>query len=257
MERKLCRVGHCALGLALAIVTGCASYTTPGRRADLTAVGAPASAQFGPGTDPLIREALDKKPLAKLPTAIAVVRIQAPGYSSATTSGWGEGAYSIVTTRDIEKPDQIERLNRLPLVQGVAPVNRLLINGKLDSDVPLRHAAAKLQADMLLIYTIDTVFNTQDKARPLTVISLGLMPNQQVHVTCTASALIMDTRNGYLYGLAEATAQQTHLTNAWQNDDAVDNTRRQAESEAFGKLVGEIETTWKGIILRQVVAGAN
>jgi hypothetical protein len=69
-------------------------------------------------------------------------------------------------------------------------------------------------------------------------------------VTSTASAVLMDTRNGYIYGLAEATDQENHMTSAWQNDVAIDETRRATESAAFGKLVGELETTWNGVVAR-------
>jgi hypothetical protein len=127
-------------------------------------------------------------------------------------------------------------------------MNQILIQGPLNSDLPLRQAAAQLQADMLLIYTLDTIFDTENKAIPLSVISLGLSPNKQVRVTTTASALLMDTRNGFLYGLAEATAQNERFTNDWQNEVAIDETRRATETAAFEKLVGELETTWQNVV---------
>ena len=103
---------------------------------------------------------------------------------------------------------------------------------------------------MLLVYTIDTQFTTEDKAIPLSVISLGLSPNEQVRVTTTASAVLMDTRDGYIYALAEGTEHQDHMTNAWQNDVAIDETRRATESAAFDKLVDELAKTWPGVVAR-------
>ena len=234
------------IGMMIAMCGGCAAYVAPGRGADLSAVGA-SPEQRRAQTDGTIAESFKKRPLAKIPTAIAVVRVQAAGYQSRTASGWGGGQYCVVTTRDIEKPGQIERLAKLPGVLGVAPLNRMLLSGHFDSDLPLREGAAKLQADMLLVYTLDTAFVTEDKARPLSVISLGLSPNKQVRLTTTASAVLLDTRNGYIYGVAEATEHKDRLTNSWQDDVAVDETRRATESAAFEKLVGELETTWKGV----------
>ncbi|HEX3357715.1 MAG TPA: hypothetical protein VHS31_12160 [Tepidisphaeraceae bacterium] len=242
------RIMPALLGLGL-FISGCAEYVTPGPGADLGRVGVTRAVREA-STDGVIQKAFDKKPLASFPTSIAVVRLQAPGYTSETTKSYGTGAYSIVTTRDIEKPEQIDRLGRLPMVSGIAPLNRMLLKPDFESDVQLREAAAQLQADMLLIYTLDTSFTTEDKAAPLSVISLGLSPNQQVRVTCTASAVLMDTRNGYIYGLAEATDQQNQMTNAWQNDVAIDETRRATESAAFDKLVGDLEGTWKGVVAR-------
>jgi hypothetical protein len=227
---------------------GCAAYTAPGRGADLAAVGAPRAAELGPGTDASIRQSFDKRPLATFPASVAVARVQTPGYRSYTADSFGKGRFSIVTTRDIEKPEQIERLSRLPRLSGIAPLNRLLISGPLDSNLPLRQAAADLHAQMLLIYTLDTKFTTEDKALPFSVISLGLSPNEQVRVTTTASAVLMDTRNGYVYGLAEGTEQQHRLTNAWQNATAIDETRRATETAAFGKLVTELERTWRDVV---------
>ncbi|MBI5394263.1 MAG: hypothetical protein HZA91_03105 [Verrucomicrobia bacterium] len=193
-----------------------------------------------------IYTALEKKPLAALPTGLAVVRVQAPGYRFSH----GQGRYAVVTTRDVEKEEQIARLQKLPMIAGVAPVNRLLLTDRLDSDEQLRQAAAKLHADMTLIYTFETQFYVQDMARPLTVISLGLSPNKKARIVTTASAVLMDTRNGYIYGVLEATEEHNAITNAWSSEDAIEASRRQTESRAFEKLVGEFEKMWKGVLQR-------
>jgi hypothetical protein len=231
------------------ILQGCASYATPGGAANMKALGVSEDMREA-NTDGLIRQALDRKPLASFPTAIAVARVQATGYCSPTARGWGHGNYSVVTTRDIEKPQQIERLNKLQMVNGIAPLSRILLPENLQSDAELRQAAAQLHAEMLLIYTIDTQFKQEDKAAPLSVISLGLSPNQQIRVDSTASAVLMDTRNGYVYGLAEASEHQKHYTNAWQSNVAVDETPRTTESAAMEKLVGEVESTWRNVVAR-------
>jgi hypothetical protein len=241
--------------LLLPLVAGCAaSYTTPGGPANFERVGVTKTIREA-STDGVIQKAFDKKPLARFPTGVAIVRVQAPEYASQTAQGVGSGAFSVVTTRDVEKPEQIERLSKLPMILGIAPLNRLLLTQNLKSDLELRQAAAQLQADVLLIYTLDTQFKTEDKAAPLSVITLGLSPNQQVRVTSTASAVLMDTRNGYIYGLAEATDQQNHMTSAWQNETAIDETRRSTETAAFGKLIGELETTWNGVVARYASRG--
>jgi hypothetical protein len=198
--------------------------------------------------DPSIVAAMGTQPLAHFPTGIAAVRIQASGYRSDTAEGWGTGRYSIITTRDIEGPADMGRLAKLPLVSGVGPINRLLLPTNLESDRELREAAARMHADVLLVYTLDTTFLVEDKAAPLTVVTLGLSPNQQAKVVCTASALLMDTRNGYLYGIAEATDRQDQLASAWTSSAAVDQTRRRTESKAFSKLVSELEKTWAGVV---------
>lgn len=234
--------------LVLAAMTcggGCAaSYVTPGRGAPMEAFGVRKDDQ----TDGAIVQALGKRPLAGFPAGVAVARVQAPGYRSETAESWGHGRYSIVTTRDVEGDGTAERLARLPLVAGVVPINRLLLPDQLNTDLELRQAAAQLHADVLLVYTLDTTFRVEDKAAPLTVVTLGLSPNQQARVVCTASAVLMDTRNGYVYGAAEATRKGTQLASAWTSGAAVDDARRRTETQAFETLVGELEKTWAGVV---------
>jgi hypothetical protein len=166
MFRRLAAAGLLSGGGAiLTLLGGCVEYATPGRAADLRAVGV-SQAMVAGGTESAIQQQLGKRPLAALPTGIAVVRIQAPSYRSATAQGWGNGRYSIVATRDVEPETAAQRLARLPMVRGVAPINRLLLPEQLQSDVELRHAAAQLHAEMLLIYTLDTTFQKNDLAAP-------------------------------------------------------------------------------------------
>lgn len=237
-----------SLSIALTVfLTGCAtSYTTPGRGAEMQLFGA-AKDQM---SDNSVVQVIDRRPLATLPASIAFVRVQAPGYSSDSTQSWGRGAYSIITARDIRDEDKVlaDLRGRMAKVKGFAPISRLLLPEEMHSDLELRQAAAALHADMVLIYTLDTSFRVQDVAAPLSVITLGLSPNQVAHVTCTASAVLIDTRNGYVYGIGEATEQQDQLASAWTSDVAVDQTRRRVEGKAFAKLASELEQTWAGVV---------
>lgn len=82
----------------------------------------------------------------------------------------------------------------------------------------------------------------------LAVFSLGILPDRDAKVTSTASALLIDVRTGYVYGLAEATAHASELTNAWDTTDAVDRKRIEAERLAVQDLVANLSETWKGIV---------
>jgi hypothetical protein len=215
------------------LLTGCAEYAAPGRPADFRALGITPQAQAaGAPTD--INAAFDKKPLASFPAGVAVIRIQAPGYYSRTAKGWGQGAYSVVITRDVESDDAMERLKKLPQLRGIAPVNRILLPAQLNSDQELRRAAAQLQCDMILVYTFDTAFFDRDLARPLSVVTLGLSPTQSTKVVTTASA--------------EASSRKGGLATAWNTESAIDGDRQKTEREAFDKLVNEIETMWKNVV---------
>lgn len=241
------------VGLALLFCAGCESYATPGGAADLQQLS-PLPEQRDRLADAAVQPALEKKPLARFPTVIAAVRLQAPGYRSDTAEGWGCGNFSIVTTRDVESPEAVAKLEKLPDVTGIAPLNRLLLPQNLQSDAPLRSAALALRADILLVYTFDTTFHTRDMAAPLTVVTLGLAPDQTTSVVSTASAVLLDCRTGYVYGVAEATEERHALAAAWTNESAVDGSRRAAEAAAFDKLVDELAKTWTGVV-REHAAG--
>src|SRR5205814_1473158 len=84
-----------SIAIVLVLLSGCAAhYVTPGRGAQMEMFGAadlgkaqsPASEQAR-GTDGGIATILEKKPLASFPAAVAVVRVQAPGYQSHTACG--------------------------------------------------------------------------------------------------------------------------------------------------------------------------
>lgn len=244
-ELLLLRVAY---GIGLALAAGCSmAYTAPPPGADFKAIGLTPQ-QRDALTDDNISAALSKKPLAAFPTAIAVARIESPGYHSDTAQSYGTGKYSVVFVRDVEKPEQFDRLSKLPMIAGIAPLNPLLLPSDLQDQRDLRHAAALLHADMLLVYTLDTKFMNQDMAGVLTVFTLGASPNQHISVVTTASAVLVDTRNGYIYGTAEASEKRDGLSNAWFSEAAADGSRRDTESAAFGKLVDDLQTTWTGVV---------
>lgn len=221
---------------------GCSAYHAPGRAANLDIF------ERNSLTDKGLIQVLQRKPLAVFPAGIAMVRLQSPGYTSHTTRGIGQGKYCVIITRDIEREEHFKRISDLPEVAGVTTISRLLLPDRFESDMELRHIAAKLHADMLLIYTVDTVFYTDDMVSPLTTVTLGLSPTRVAHVTSTCSALLIDTRSGYLYATAEATSKKSRLTNAWTNKFALDTARLKAETDAFDKMVGQFEEAWRGVV---------
>lgn len=230
-----------------AFLASCASYVTPGKGADFRAMGLTPQ-QAADMTDSSIAARMDRKPAAAFPAAIAVARVQDRGYASRTNRGYGSGRYSLVTVRDVETDDQFKQLAALPMVRGIAPLNRLVVDPNIDTIKDLRNAAAELQADMLLLYTFDTQF-LDDKSLPLIgTITLGLFPNHLQSVATTASAALVDTRTGYIYGLAETTAKKDRVSNYWNSEQAIDKARMAAETESFDKLVAELATTWTGVV---------
>jgi hypothetical protein len=242
---------HLFVLFLISLCSGCASYTTPGGRADFSKLGLTHQAVAGL-TDVTIQQTLSKPPLVTFPAAIAVVRVQGTNYTSFSYSPYyrntPRGAYSVITIRDVEKDGDFETIAKLPGIAGVAGIKRILLNDNLNSDLDLRHAAAQLNANLLLYYTFDTAFNTETHVAPLGLITLGMFPNENAHVTCTASAVLMDTRNGYVYSVLESTATNKQLANAWTSAQAMDQVRQRTEREAFESLLASFTKEWPNVI---------
>jgi hypothetical protein len=198
-----------------------------------------------------IQRAFEKKPVANFPATIAVVRIQDRNYALDGNSGLrarNYGGFSTVPVRNEEQDaDPFAALGELNGIRAVAPLNRLVIPGDARDIDDLRLAAANVQADMLLAYTFDTQFRSDENALPLAVITLGLSPTRKARVESTVSALLVDTRSGFIYGLAEGSAKDTQAANGWTNRSAIEQTRRRVEAEAFEQMVNELAPMWKSV----------
>ena len=232
------------------LVAGCATYTTPGRGVPVELLSssespAPSADKPAPLSENEIEQSLTAQPAASFPARIAFVRLQAAGYRDC----YGSGRFCVVTHREIESEENYARLGKMPQVAGLAVMNRLVLPPSLTSTRDLRRTAAVLRADMLLVYSLDTTFRVENTdVGPLQLLSLGFLPTKKAQVTATASAVMFDVRTGFIYGLAEGTAFEEQRGTLWSSSDAVDNARKRAEAEAFGKLVGEIEKFWRDVV---------
>ncbi len=208
-----------------AVLTGCTAghYVTPPAGAELTAL-----------SDAGLRGYYSNKPVTPFPANIAIVRL---------------GHEQVVATRDVEGDDHLESIAALPLVASVAPVGRILLPSRITSFDQVRPAAARLHADLLLVYTIDTAFTVEGKPLgPLELVSLGLIPHKKAHVTATVSGVLVDVRTGYVYGTGEATAEEQQRANVWSQYEAINRSRLLAEEQAFDNFVDEFSRLWKGVV---------
>jgi hypothetical protein len=243
---------------AVFLLTGCEHYIPPSGRADLSAISGTASqensAQRPPGAGPTLQESFAARPAAGFPAGIAAVRVQAPAYRSYYTEHeggvYGTGRYSVITVKEVEDEADFERVSKLRDIAGLISISPLLLPQKLEDERQLREAAARLKADMLLLYTFETTFHDKDFAPPLTVVTLGLSPNRQISVHVTASALLIDTRTGFIYAAFETNQKQKLLSDAFTSNLMADRARQSAEKAAFKGLVKEFETQWPAIVER-------
>ena len=242
--KRTCMAAAVATGLAMA--QGCANYKTPASGVN---VGALAEEEIRARADDDIGRLMAVRPASPFPARIAVVRIQAPGYSSRTNSGYGTGKFSVVTVRDIEDEESFSRISTLPMVAGLAPLNRLILPEDLDSIKDLRVSAARLRTDLVLIYSVDTTFHVEGSpVGPLSLIALGLLPDRKALVSSTTSAVLIDVRTGFVYGVSEATGREEQRATMWNTEETIDRARLESERTSFRGLIGELEKMWSGIL---------
>jgi hypothetical protein len=232
----------------LAVLGACASnYTTPAGGVSLAAIAE---------KDSDIADAFKREAAAVFPARLAVARVASSGYRSMTNAGYGAGAYSVVTVRDIESDDAVQKLQNMPKIAGVAPLTRIMLPPQLESTRDLRSAAAQLRADAILIYTLDTAFRTEStQIGPLQTIALGMFATENAIVTSTCSFAIIDVRTGFVYGTGETTASEEQRSNLWGTRDAADKARQAAETRAFNDGITEVAKLWGSILLEHAPAG--
>jgi len=213
--------------VVLFLLSGCATYRTPGAGASLEGIN-----------DNAIETAFSRQPAAQFPASVVTVRVQGTGYRSSSSRSYGQGNYSVVTTRDIETDEDFYSLSEAKGVSRLAPMTRILLPEDLSSTKALRTGAAQLKADLLLIYTVDTSFGTDvGRIGPLQTVTLGFFPNRNSFVDATTSVMLLDVRSGYVYGTVEATETKTQRSNLWGTKAAIDRARREAEKASFQKAL--------------------
>lgn len=224
-------------------LAGCTTYLPPGPKADL--------ASFAPIS---IQEGFDRKPTSPFPASLVAVRLQGPAYTNFNLSrNGGEKSgdrYSVILTREVEDGADVERIAALPRIAGLGTLNRMLLPAQIKSEQDLREAVSKIQGDLTLVYTFDTAFYDHDVSKPLSVITLGLSPTRNIRAVTTASALLIDTRTGFIYSTYEVTEKRSTISSSWGSADSADEVRRTTEKEAFRKLIDEFIEKWPLVIAR-------
>ena len=239
----------CAL-ICFGVLTGCQTHVVTPMGADMSVFGMKVDEDTRRlQTDYEIENALELVPLARFPATIAIVRVQSAAPASRSHGmSYGSGAYQVLLTPTVETEEHFRMIGRLDQVRGAVRLNRLVLGDHCRTNKDLRAGAARLHADLLLVYTINTEWTIDDDAEPIDAITFGFSKYKNIKVTSTATALLLGTHNGYVYATAEVARDKQYKDNAWRNDEQIEEAQETLEQEAFDGLVASFVRAWPGVI---------
>lgn len=198
-----------------------------------------------PGADGSSNPQKAAAPVASFPVRLAVASLSG-GSERQRASGrpWQGGGSSP------ELAAELTAIQALPQVADVAVLSQLALS-PCDTMECVRQAAEDLQADIVLAWTLDTRSEIDDHdIGPFGLFTLGFAPNQEAIATVTASAVFIDVHSGFLYGVAEASAQRSKLGNSHNTDDLARDVVKDASASAIKAVQPELELAWRTIVAR-------
>lgn len=108
----------------------------------------------------------------------------------------------------------------------------------------IRRGSARQHLDYVLIYEVS---DTSDKTRnalqvaDLSILGLFVLPSRNVKVDSTATAMLIDVRNGYPYGTATAFAERKTVTTAIGSNGRKAKLKDKARIIAVDELTHDVE----------------
>lgn len=225
------------IAVLVVLCSGCASYVTP---------GGPASLAVNEKADDARVE-----PSPAFPVKLGIVRVQAADYRSQSTQAEGRGRFRILSASEPPDAEPLRAIAQWPAVRAVATLDPELLPPPYESLDLLRLAAAKTQADLLLVYTVTTRFQIRDQPlAPLATLAIGKLGDGEAQIQATAAAVLIDVRSGYRYPPFEGSARFAEAASAWTDIATVERKRIATEQEAITALLAAGEKHWRDTVGR-------
>jgi rhombotail lipoprotein len=199
-------------------------------------------------TDGDIARLLDVDIRAKLPTPLAIARVQAcyGGYVSTDE----------IDADELKAWDAVARNYRE--ITGVTPVARVALGGGLHDRITLhslREQAARAHCELLLVYVqADRSTDNFNDASVLywSIIGLWVVPGDHLEHRTVMQALLLDCRTGMILGTATGDShERTDVPAAF-----ADNHKTMLETTAHAKALADLQKA-SDRLLGQVVAAAK
>jgi rhombotail lipoprotein len=199
-------------------------------------------------TDGDIARLLDADVRAKLPTALAIARVQACGGGYVSTDE--------IDADELKAWDAVARNYRE--ITGVTPIAPVALGNELHDKVALhslREQAARAHCELLLVYVqADRSSENFNDASVLywTIIGLWVVPGDHLEHRTVMQALLLDCRTGMILGTATGDShERTDVPAAF-----ADNHKSELEKTAQMKALADLQKA-SDRLLGQVITAAK
>ncbi len=210
-----------------------------------------------PSLEELIRQAAAVEPLLRFPARIGLARIE-NGAMTAIPEGefevWFElaQAHGEVGTFVPVDPFIAEYTTQTILSDG----QRRNLGRATETVNRIRLGAARQHIDAVLIYEVGAKAEKENTALALadvTVLGGAFLPTRAIDAEGRGRALLMDVRNGYPYGTAQATVDLSRKTSSWGSNEETEALREAATLKVTRDLAREVEAMM-GKLVRETKA---
>lgn len=228
----------CAAAIVLAGCTHTSQYTSG---AAYGAKFTQAAYQTGSGIDADVRRIAAIEPSLSFPARIGIARIE----NGRLTSVPVDEAY-VWQDMTIELgADYGEFVPVSPMITSMVQAprgeNGLRTSSLVDD---IRRGSARQHLDHVLIYEVNAKSTKQSnglRLADLTILGLYVLPSRDVKIDASASAMLIDVRNGYPYGSASAFAQKDKSVTSAGSRKARSKLSEAARVKAVENLSGDVE----------------
>ena len=248
------RLNALLAGAALCVaLTGCSQTTqTTSGREYLRAY----AQEAGPAAAPMsaeIKAAAAVEPLLRFPARIGLARISSMSRNGAQLTGIPEkeaAAWQKVATSLGPKFGEFVPVS--PLVAEMFDERNQNVRGSEAREVvrKIQLGAARQHLDAVIIYESDGTADSHDNPLSIgewTLIGAFILPSQDVKARGVAQAMMIDVRNGYPYGAAQAEAKDTSITTRFSTGDEERDLAESARLAAVENLAPEVEKMMRNL----------
>lgn len=229
--------------LAAISLCACSAHTQLTSGHDYLARYAPTKSHVSSSIDQDVRNIAAVEPNLHFPARIGLARIERRSLTNIPadeTASWTDLA-------DELGPRYGEFVPVSPFIASmVRPEDTDLRTDHVVADI--RRASARQHLDYVLIYEVSQNASKKSNAlsfADLTILGMFVLPSRNMKVDSTASALLIDVRNGYPYGTATAFASKKKVTTAASSGSYRQSVRDKTNIKAVANLTIEVETMFE------------